>query len=602
VILHTKDSGRTWEKQFDGEELAPGKYLTLSDIFFVDSNSGWAVGVIGGERQGIILRTIDGGKTWTHQKISGGRWWLNKVLFVNDKVGWIMGRQRILHTEDGGLTWVGQEESLGIPHYGLTAMHFFNEKEGWITGEIHNWKDGNKIIEPILFQTEDGGETWSRQQIDMVFEDIFFVNRSEGWGVGRGLIAQTKDGGKTWVRRTGASYSSLDRVDFVSPQKGWAVGSELLETEDGINWNSIPAWRSGRAFDFVDENRGWIQGINANLYGTTDGGANWEMLSQPDGIALKIRFLDSQRGWMIMFGGKVFYTPDGGINWELRDGGWGVLPNQIFNETSADIDFVENEGWVVCRGGDVYYTSDGGEQWQRISTIEPPNRLIFSARGICFANSEEGWVVAGGIGEGKIYHTKDGGKNWRLQARPIEDENLMDICYDGGKHLYAVGNWGAILRYTDYKLLSSKAVERSGKQMTSLGNMKSKAVIPTGHPATWRLYQNYPNPFNAETWIPYQLASDASVSIHIYDIRGQLVRLLKLGQMPGGIYRSKDKAIYWDGRDSEGFKVASGLYFYTLEVSEAPVRINPSPSGQVGTGLRHLENRGGEVKKMLIVK
>ena len=101
------------------------------------------------------------------------------------------------------------------------------------------------------------------------------------------------------------------------------------------------------------------------------------------------------------------------------------------------------------------------------------------------------------------------------------------------------------------------AVEPSHKFLSSLGQIKVSV-----------LYQNYPNPFNPETWIPYQLASDTNVSISIYDIHGKLVRLLRLGQQPGGMYQTQDKAAYWDGKDSSGQQVASGVYLYTLRAGE----------------------------------
>jgi len=78
--------------------------------------------------------------------------------------------------------------------------------------------------------------------------------------------------------------------------------------------------------------------------------------------------------------------------------------------------------------------------------------------------------------------------------------------------------------------------------------------------------QNYPNPFNPDTWIPYGLAQDANVTISIYNAKGQLIRILNLGNQKAGIYVSKDKAAYWDGRDNAREKVASGVYFYTLQI------------------------------------
>ena len=83
-------------------------------------------------------------------------------------------------------------------------------------------------------------------------------------------------------------------------------------------------------------------------------------------------------------------------------------------------------------------------------------------------------------------------------------------------------------------------------------------------PKDTALLPNYPNPFNPETWIPYQLAAPAEVSISIYAADGRLVRILKLGHQAIGIYESRSRAGYWDGKNQVGEKVSSGIYFYTL--------------------------------------
>ena len=78
------------------------------------------------------------------------------------------------------------------------------------------------------------------------------------------------------------------------------------------------------------------------------------------------------------------------------------------------------------------------------------------------------------------------------------------------------------------------------------------------------LLVNFPNPFNPETWIPYQLAKPAEVIITIYAMNGHLVRRLALGHRPAGIYQTRSRAAYWNGRNEFGEPVASGVYFYTL--------------------------------------
>jgi len=79
------------------------------------------------------------------------------------------------------------------------------------------------------------------------------------------------------------------------------------------------------------------------------------------------------------------------------------------------------------------------------------------------------------------------------------------------------------------------------------------------------LLQNYPNPFNPETWIPFDLAADATVSIRIYDVKGELVRQLDIGRQESGRYFDKGNAAYWNGKDQLGQSVSSGLYFYMLK-------------------------------------
>jgi len=75
------------------------------------------------------------------------------------------------------------------------------------------------------------------------------------------------------------------------------------------------------------------------------------------------------------------------------------------------------------------------------------------------------------------------------------------------------------------------------------------------------LQQNYPNPFNPATIIRYRLAEGGWVSLAIYNTRGQLVRTLVEGREKPGY-----KSFRWDGRDSTGEYVASGVYLYVLKV------------------------------------
>ena len=99
-----------------------------------------------------------------------------------------------------------------------------------------------------------------------------------------------------------------------------------------------------------------------------------------------------------------------------------------------------------------------------------------------------------------------------------------------------------------------------------LSALRSRRDLPI--PKETALLTNYPNPFNPETWIPYELAETAEVTVSIHAADGKRVRTLALGSLPAGIYQTRTRAAYWDGRNAQGEPVASGIYFYTLQAGE----------------------------------
>ena len=104
--------------------------------------------------------------------------------------------------------------------------------------------------------------------------------------------------------------------------------------------------------------------------------------------------------------------------------------------------------------------------------------------------------------------------------------------------------------------------------VTDAAGAAPSVQTPPALPDTTALLSNFPNPFNPETWIPYQLAEPADVTLTIYDVQGRVVRTLRLGNQPAGLYRSRSKAAHWDGRNHFGEEVTTGVYFYTLEAGD----------------------------------
>ena len=112
--------------------------------------------------------------------------------------------------------------------------------------------------------------------------------------------------------------------------------------------------------------------------------------------------------------------------------------------------------------------------------------------------------------------------------------------------------------------IAQARLEDDGSIAFKQGIENLESLLASLIPEETALLPNYPNPFNPETWIPYQLAESAEVTLTIYDTNGQLVRHLALGHQAAGMYQSRSRAAYWDGRNQLGESVASGLYFYTL--------------------------------------
>ena len=110
--------------------------------------------------------------------------------------------------------------------------------------------------------------------------------------------------------------------------------------------------------------------------------------------------------------------------------------------------------------------------------------------------------------------------------------------------------------------------ENDGSLAFQQGIANLERLLTLFIPEETTLLHNYPNPFNPETWIPYQLAEPAEVILTIHSVNGTLIRTLLLGHQPAGIYQTRNRAAYWDGKNEVGESVASGIYFYTLTAGD----------------------------------
>ena len=218
-----------------------------------------------------------------------------------------------------------------------------------------------------------------------------------------------------------------------------------------------------------------------------------------------------------------------------------------------------------------------GEAWSNAATmgaaplvsLKGPNientTSILALRGTIVDNptslNEVGFhVTVKNLSTGRVVTglTRDEGTEYRLTVVDIETAraatigDILEISAQSPHPFIGVEP----LRYT----VTVEDVKQSLIQLPELVVYKI--------PAETELLRNYPNPFNPETWIPYRLAEDAFVTLTIYDGNGQVVRTLEVGHRIASAYENRSKAIYWDGRNHVGERVASGVYFYTLTADD----------------------------------
>ncbi len=78
-----------------------------------------------------------------------------------------------------------------------------------------------------------------------------------------------------------------------------------------------------------------------------------------------------------------------------------------------------------------------------------------------------------------------------------------------------------------------------------------------------RLLGNYPNPFNSTTFISFSLQKDSYITLSIFNVKGEFIKILLNGHKFAGVHN-----IIWDGKDNFGTSVSSGIYFCNIQVGK----------------------------------
>jgi photosystem II stability/assembly factor-like uncharacterized protein len=359
-IFETLDGGSIWT-----DKKSPTIYQ-LNDICFQSDALSDDIFVAGW--YGQVIRKLEPPNAEFEALNKKPNHWMMEVDFINADTGWVVGGESmddsgtkegvILHTTDGGKTWENQQTK---PYF-FNSVDFINENEGWVAGG-----SGIASGEGVIMHTSNGGKTWVKQS-NPIFESIdkvFFLDENNGWVVSNdwwGQIAHTTNGGQTWVSQTNPTKNPIVDVFFINPQKGWAVGmdSTILRTiNGGQTWQRVDLTVSNnwyfRSVFFIDEMHGWTVGIYGVIMLTNDGGVTWQEIVPGSGETLQsVFFIDALNGWAVGDAGTVLRSIEGGYTWFNQYSG-------ISRNYLCSVQFVErNNGWISGEGGTIKNTGNGG--------------------------------------------------------------------------------------------------------------------------------------------------------------------------------------------------------------------------------------------------
>ena len=376
------------------------------------------------------------------------------------------------------------------------------------------------------------------------------VSPSVAWAAGgngsgtAAVVVRTSDGGQTWLNVTGAlsgaDFYTIFALDGARAWVGSSDGRIFATTDAGATWAQQPYPGTQSPFIdgiwFFDANNGFALGDPAGtgnkyvILKTTNGGAAWSHLSNEPvagageaGWNNSFWWTDPQHGWFGTSQFKVRGTTDGGATW---------FAGSTSSANSVGVSFSDNShGVVVFDDGHAQVSTNGGATWTLQSAPSAGALLTGVA---CAPGTNAVWTSDGLL----MYRSRDGGRTWAVESTYPFTGSILHLSFSDSSHGWACTSFGEALHYR--------------------GDTTQSSAPSGGTPQTFALEQNYPNPFNMSTWIRFSVPALTHVTITVYDILGQQVRVLYEGDRSAGPWNVQ----------FAGDGLASGVYLYRMKTKD----------------------------------
>jgi photosystem II stability/assembly factor-like uncharacterized protein len=401
---------------------------------------------------GYMMRSGDGGRTWSIKKITGGS--IMDLSSPNDSEVWAISENgEILHSADKGATWTKQHIP-PINNSSYASIHMYDEMRGmaisprsdvfrtsngginweliqdpylgsdygqWVTAQTDSkWYILGVTSEPRLYVSTDFGDSWTvdREYNTKGLNRLVFIDSDNIFQCRNGELLRSADGGVHWNEMDIYGFGFVTAV-IAGEQYGdnlycLSDGSVIINAskDNGATWNvslleNAFEYASPNAMSFANVNVGLVVGNGGRILRTDDGGQSWNIVHGIGfiGHVIDVAFTDPDHGIALTSSTTAMLTSNGGQRWIE------TTPFADYNLQKISM-YSQSSGFAYGAGDDdkyyIFHTSDIGKTWEQrgfISDGPTPERYIVP-QAIQSDSESRVWV---GFSYGNLYRSTDGG-------------------------------------------------------------------------------------------------------------------------------------------------------------------------------------------------
>jgi len=526
---------------------------------------------------------IDYLKSWTFERIE----WIDSEFVFNEEPSFpdiflneFLASNDSINVDEAGEyeDWLeiynGNESDINLDWFYLTDNP--NNLTKWVfpqgsvvpaNGHMLIWcdEDMDQGILHTNFKLSSAGEF-----IALVAGDGFTIIDSLSFGPQTVDVSfgRAADGNDQWIFMVPtpglSNIGSADINILVEYQEKWNLVGLPLDVESNIYNDLFPESLSGTLYGF--------NGTYTSESELTTGAGYWLNFSDSGSVNIAgtpIADMDISlfQGWNLISGISEAVDLS-----SVSDPEGIIVPGTVYGFTgvySGASELTPGKGYWINASADGNITISNGVNSNSINLFsdrtKEANELSFSGYSLYFgvSISEEelpsyqlppeppsgafdvrfkgGWKVANGYGEIEVMSRSEAlSVNYIINVDAGENMNWV-LTSDNSKPYILEGAGGIIVPSSERFIL------------------KRESVIPV----TFALHQNFPNPFNPTTTISYDLQKESDVGLAVYDMLGNEVAILVNSSQLAGV-----RYVQWDGTDSIGRPVSSGVYIYLIEAGE----------------------------------